>query len=386
MIITGGRVVIRPGKEIENGYVLIKNGLIAETGEMSKLPDITGLTQIDAGGCLVLPGFVDAHCHIGMWEDGLGFEGDDGNEDTDPCTPHLRAIDAINPLDRAFSEALEAGVTTVVTGPGSSNPIAGQLCALKTYGRRVDDMLISPCVGIKFALGENPKTSFHAKSQTPVTRMAVAAIIREQLQKAKRYMEDISAAQEDDDLEPPELDTKCEALLPLLSGEVKAHFHVHRADDIFTALRISQEFGLDPVLIHCTEGHLVADLLAQQGCKAVFGPLFSSRTKPELANYTPTAPGLAHQAGVEVAIATDHPEVPVHYLALSAALAVAEGMDKTAALAAITTKAAEICGISHRVGSLEPGKDADLLIFDRDPFALAVKPKMVILEGKVVKD
>ncbi len=385
MVITGGRVVIRPGQEIENGFVLIKDGVIAQTGEMPRLPDVTGLTQIDAGGCLVLPGFVDAHCHIGMWEDGLGFEGDDGNEDTDPCTPHLRAIDAINPLDRAFREAVEAGVTTVVTGPGSTNPIGGQLCALKTHGRRVDDMLISPCVGIKFALGENPKTSFHAKSQTPTTRMAVAALIREQLQKAKRYMEDCAAAQEDDELEPPELDAKCEALMPLLSGQIKAHFHAHRADDIFTALRLSQEFGLDAVLIHCTEGHLVADLLAEQGCKAVFGPLLSSRTKPELANYTPTAPGLAHRAGVRVAIATDHPEVPVHYLALSAAIAAAEGMDKTAALAAITTEAAEICGISHRVGSLEQGRDADVLIFDRDPFALAAKPRTVILGGRVVK-
>ena len=257
MIIQGGTIHIGDGTVIEDGYIRLVGGKIVEVapgdyqGEDSQL--------LDARGKIVTPGFIDAHCHVGMWEEGLDFEGDDGNEVTDPCTPQLRALDAINPLDRAFEEALDYGITTVITGPGSANPVAGQICAMKTYGRVVDRMTIQAPVGMKFALGENPKQVYSEKSQAPVTRMAIASIIRGELQKAQRYLEDQRKAQEDEDTDPPELDVKLEALTPVLERKIKAHFHTHRADDICTALRIIREFGLDGVIVHGTEGHLVPD-------------------------------------------------------------------------------------------------------------------------------
>ena len=387
MLIIQGRIFIGDGREIEQGYVRIdEKGTIAQVGSMSELRGTDGEEIIEADGCLLTPGFIDGHSHIGMWEDSLGFEGDDGNEDTDPCTPHLRAIDAINPLERSFSEALAAGVTSVVTGPGSSNPIAGCITAMKTRGTCVDEMVIRENVGIKFALGENPKAAFHAKTQSPVTRMAIAALIREQLQKARRYMEDKAEAEADEELEMPEFDAKCEALIPLLKRECRAHFHAHRADDIYTALRIAREFDLDYLLIHCTEGHLIADELRRAGAGVITGPMFCTRTKPELSHYTPATSGVLAAAGVEVAVCTDHPELPVQYLALSAGLAAAEGMDRIKALMAITSVPAHLCGIDHRVGTIRAGLDADLLIFDRDPFAVGTRPKIVMVNGKICVD
>ncbi len=383
MIITGGKIITCAGQTLEDGYIRIAGGKIAEVAPGK--PPVAGRPTLDAGGCLVLPGFVDAHTHLGMWEDGLGFEGDDGNEDTDPCTPHLRAVDAINPLERSFSEALRAGVTTVVTGPGSSNPIGGQLAAIKTYGNRVDEMLLGT-VGIKFALGENPKVSFHAKNQAPVTRMAIAALIREQLYKARRYSEALEQSQQDEDREPPEYDAKCEALLPLLSGKLQAHFHAHRADDIFTAIRLAEEFGLKLVLVHCTEGHLVAKQLAELGCSVICGPMLCSRSKPELRNAWAGTPAALLQAGVTTAISSDHPELPIAYLALGAGVAGAEGIGWQELLHSLTIYPAKICGLEKRVGSIEPGKDADLLIYDSDPFTVGAKPKMVIAGGKLVQN
>ena len=381
MIIFNGKIFLGDGQTLEQGWLRVENGRIAEIGE-GAAPKVAGEEMLDAAGMLVTPGFVDSHTNLGMWEDSLGFEGDDGNEDTDPCTPQLRAIDAVNPMERCFSEALAAGVTTVLTGPGSSNPIGGQFSALKTSGRAIDRMVVKELAGVKFALGENPKTSFHSRSQTPVTRMATAALIREQLSKAQRYRDDCKAAEEDDELDMPEYDAKCEALLPLLAGECKAFFHAHRADDVFTALRISREFGLDAVMVHATEGHLVAEELAQAKAKVIWGPMMCSRTKPELSNYTPAAPGLLSKQGIPVALCTDHPELPIQYLALSAALASAEGMDRTSALNAITSVPAEICGIADRVGKIAVGMDADLLLFDRDTFAVGTKPVVVFVNGK----
>ncbi|MBC8545338.1 amidohydrolase [Clostridiaceae bacterium NSJ-31] len=382
MVIINGKIVTMAGPTIEKGYIRTQGTKIAEVGPMEEYQPAQGEEVIEAAGAGVYPGFVDAHCHIGMWEDSMGFEGDDGNEDTDPCTPHLRALDAINPTERCFSEALAGGVTTVVVAPGSANPIAGQVCAMKTRGCCVDDMLLRENIAVKLALGENPKITYHAKGQAPTTRMATAALIREQLAKTRRYLEDKEAAAEDEELDEPELDFKCEALIPLLKREVKAHIHAHRADDICTAVRICEEFDLDYLLIHCTDGYKLTERLAARGAGAVTGPLIGSRTKPELAGQALENPGLLSKAGVKTAICTDHPEVPIQYLALSAGIAVRGGMDYDEALKAITIYPAELCGIADRVGSIEPGKDADLVFFFGDPLSVYAKPKLVIVNGE----
>ncbi|MDR1892785.1 MAG: amidohydrolase, partial [Oscillospiraceae bacterium] len=314
-------------------------------------------------------------------EDSLGFEGDDGNEDTDPVTPHLRAMDAVNPNDRCFAEARAAGVTTVVTGPGSSNPIAGQMCALKTVGARVDDMLLRAPLAIKLALGENPKTVYHGKNQAPVTRMATVALIREAFLKAQKYLEQKGRADEDSDFDPPEFDIKSEALLPALTGEIPVHIHAHRQDDMFSALRIAAEFNLRPVMVHGTEGHLIAEVLARESVPVLCGPNLCDRSKPELSGLDPAAPGNLSRAGVKIALITDHPVIPSQYLNLCAGLAIREGLDSETALRALTADAAEICGLASRVGSLEPGKDADFSVWSGDPFTLAAKPFAVAIDG-----
>ena len=368
---------------IKNGYVLIKNGRIIDVGPMDFCPNDE--EKYDLSGLTIYPGFIDAHCHLGMWEDGLSFEGDDGNEDTDPATPHLRALDAINPADYSFKEAIEAGVTAVVTGPGSANPVAGQMVAIKTYGTRVDDMVIKAPVAMKFALGENPKNTYHSKDETPSTRMATAAIIREQLKKAQRYQRDLLAAEEDEDADEPEIDIKSEALVDVVEGKIQSHFHAHRSDDIFTAIRLAKEYDLDLVLIHCTEGHLNAGKLAEEKAKAVVGPLICTRTKPELSNERDENAAILKKAGVEVAICTDHPEVPIKYLPLSAGIAVRAGMDHDDAVRAITSVPAKIMGLDDKIGSIAPGKDADLAAFKGDPLSVYEEPVWVIAGGKIVK-
>lgn len=368
------------GLEYNDGFVAFENGIITDVGPTAA-GTATDKDCMDAGGRLLLPGFLDAHCHVGMWEDGLGFEGDDGNEETDPVTPQLRAIDAVNPLDRCFREAVEAGITTVVTGPGSANPIGGQWLAMKTRGVRIDDMVIKAPVGVKFALGENPKSSYNAKNQTPVTRMATAALIREQLAKALRYMEDKERAAVDEDFDQPDYDIKCEALIPVLKREIKALFHAHRADDICTAIRIAKEFDLDYVLIHCTEGDLIPEVLKKENAALIIGPVICDRSKPELRNFSPRLGGLLHKEGLRFAICTDHPVIPVQYLSLSCMVASAEGLPPEEALRAVTCNTAKICGIFDRVGSITPGKDADFVLFDSDPLQSLVKPCAVFING-----
>lgn len=386
MLIINAKIYTMEDSLIENGYILIKDGIIKTIGDMSDLicQKCDGGEVIDVGGSLVFPGFIDAHCHIGMWEDSTGFEGDDGNEDTDPCTPQLRSIDAVNPLDINFREALNAGITTVATGPGSANVIAGQFAALKTGGKRIEDMVIKEPVAMKFALGENPKTVYHGKNQTPSTRMATAAIIREQLFKAKRYLQEYDSSCED--IDKPEFDFKCEALRPLLHKEIPAHFHAHRADDIFTAIRIAKEFDLNYVLVHGTEGHLIADVLASEKSVVLCGPLICDRSKPELKNLTPAGIGIMSREGVFTAITTDHPCVPIQYLTLCAGLAAANGMKWYEAMKAITINPAKILGIDSRVGSIAPGKDADIVVFEDDPLQISSKPKIIILNGKIAKE
>lgn len=369
---------------IKNGFVKISGNIIENVGKMEEL-DIENERVVDMKGKYLYPGFIDAHTHLGMVEDGLTFEGDDINEAVDPVTPNLRAIDAINPMDRCFSEALSAGVTTVITGPGSSNPIAGQMVAIKTYGTRIDNMIIKDPVSMKFSLGENPKNTFSEKSQSPSTRMAVAALIREQLSKARKYLLDKNEFFNDpDENEEPEFDAKNEALIPLLKREIPAHFHAHRSDDIFTAIRIAKEFNLDYVIIHCTEGHLIADELKRENTKVFSGPFLSDRSKPELVNLTPKTPGVLAKKGVKASIVTDHPVTPIQYLPVCASLAVREGMDAYEALKSITINAAEIAGIDNRVGSIEPMKDADILVFEHDALDFRSKPVEVFFEGKKV--
>ncbi len=368
---------------IKNGYVLIKDGSIIDVGPMEFCPKDG--ESYDLSGLTVYPGFIDAHCHIGMWEDGMSFEGDDGNEDTDPATPHLRALDAVNPGDRCFKEALEAGVTAVVTGPGSANPVAGQMVAMKTYGKCVDDMVIKAPVAMKFALGENPKNTYHSKDETPTTRMATAAIIREQLKKAQRYQRDLLAAEEDEDTDEPEIDVKSEALVAAVDRSIQSHFHAHRSDDIFTAIRLAKEYDLDLVLVHCTEGYLNAEKLADENARVIVGPLICTRTKPELAKECDENPAILKKAGVKVAICTDHPEVPIQYLPLSAGIAVRAGMDHDDAIRAITSVPAKILGLEHKIGSVAPGMDADLAIFKGDPLSVYETPIWVVAGGKIVK-
>ncbi len=383
MLIIHAHLHTMAGADIADGYLRTEGNQIAELGGMPVEPK-PGEEVIDAQGAGLYPGFVDAHTHLGMWEDGLTFEGDDGNEETDPVTPQLRAIDAINPVDRCFQEALHAGVTTVVTGPGSANAIGGQMAAVKTYGSCIDHMIVKAPFAIKMALGENPKSVYHGKNQAPSTRMSTAALIREQLYKAKRYQGELERAEKDEDFDMPEFDMKCEALLPALRREIQVHFHAHRADDIFTAVRIAKEFQLDYVVVHGTEAHLIAGGLVETGTRVLSDPFLCDRSKPELRNQTPSTPGILSGAGVPTAIITDHPVIPIQYLPVCAGLAVREGMDYEEALRAITINPAKICGLDHRLGSLEVGKDADLVLFDQDPLTIAAKPKMVIAGGKLV--
>ncbi len=389
---------------IERGYIAFDDGRI--TGIASGEPElIAGAEIIDAeatygANAAIYPGFIDGHTHLGLAEDSLTFEGDDINEATDPCTAQLRGIDAINPRDRCFEEARQGGVTCVAAGPGSANPIGGQIAVIKTAGRRVDDMIVAAPAAMKFALGENPKNVYHSKNQAPETRMATASVIRENLTKAKKYGEmwnkyyaaiekyktALAKAKKTDDDEPdepdePEYDAKCAALLPVVQGILPAHFHAHRADDIFTAVRISREFGLKYSIVHCTDGMSIADELAADGVTAFAGPNLCDRSKPELRSQSFENPGVLDRAGVKLGITTDHPVIPLQYLPLCAALAVRAGMDRLSALRAITINPAEILGIADRVGSLEPGKDADLAIWDGDPFEVMSRPASVWIDG-----
>ena len=365
---------------IEKGWVEITEGKITAVceGTPSSFEDV----DIDGGGAALYPGFIDAHTHVGLTTNGVGIESEDFNEESEPCSAQLRVIDAINPFDESFEKARNAGITAVLISPGSMNPVAGDIVAVSTDGRRIDNMLLRR-VGIKFALGENPKMTYMNRDETPCTRMAIAAMIREALLKAQRYMADKEAAESESDL--PELDPKSEALIPLLRGELKAHFHCHRADDIFTALRISREFGLDYVLIHCTDGHLIAGELALENAAAVVGPIICDPCKPELANITPKNAGLLAQHGVKTAICTDHSETPIEYLPLTVGIAVKNGMTFMQALEAVTINAAEIGGIDDLAGSIEAGKRADMVMFEGSPFEVMSEPKLVMINGTLIK-
>lgn len=360
--------------------VLIKDGFIKAVG--NNLTDDKAAVY-DAEGKWVLPGLIDAHCHIGMWEDGIGIEGADGNEMSDPVTPSLRAIDAINPFDRAFAQAREAGVTTVVTGPGSANVIGGQFAAVKTAGRRIDDMIVRAPLAVKVAFGENPKRVYNEQEKAPRTRMATAQLLRSALSRAQEYKRKTYGNIEREE-QLPERDLGMEALVMVLDGKIPLKAHCHRADDIMTALRIAKEFGVDITLDHCTEGHLVADILAKEHAKIILGPLFSTRPKIEMANLDMSAPVILHQAGIEFAITSDHPETPIWYLPVYAGLAARQGLPIEVALRSITINAAKVVGISDSLGSIEKGKCADIAVFDGYPLELASRCVLTLINGQAV--
>jgi imidazolonepropionase-like amidohydrolase len=379
--IKNGKLYTMSGEVIEKGSVLIEHGKIIAIGEKVEVPKDAEV--IDAGGKLVFPGFIDAHCHLGMWEDAIGFEGADGNEAVDPVTPHLRAIDAIYPMDRTFEEAREGGVTTVCTGPGSANVIGGIFSTIKTYGHRIDDMVIQETAALKVAFGENPKRTYSNQKKSPSTRMATAAILREQLFKASIYKEKLEKAKENPD-KKPDYDMKLEPLVKVLNKEIPLKAHAHRTDDIFTALRIAKEFDVNITLDHCTEGHLIIEDLLKENKYIISGPQLTERSKYELKNKTFKSPAMMSRAGLKVAITTDHPVVPIQYLSMCAGLAVKDGMDEMEALKAITINAAEVLGLKERLGSLEVGKDANIAIFDGHPFDVTSKSVVVLIDGEIV--
>ena len=385
MLVQNGVVHPMDGPVIPNGYVLLEGNKIKAVGSMDAVPQGWAGPVLDVAGGHILPGLVDAHCHLGMCGDGLGFEAEDDNESTDPCTPHLRALDGLNPLDRCFREAREAGVTTVLTGPGSGNPINGQGLAVKTIGRWAEEMVVLEPASLKLALGENPKTVYHERKETPMTRMGTAAIIRAQFSKALEYLDKQNKADAEEDTDPPDFDPKLEALLPALRGEVPVHIHAHRADDIATAVRLAREFGLKLVVVHGTEAHLLPELLAREHIPVITGPILTDRSKPELANSTSANPALLAKAGVEIAICTDHPVIPIQHLTLCAAVAARSGLEPEEALKAITLNGARLAGVDHRVGSLTPGKDADVVVTSGHPLDWMSRVEHVFIDGVQVK-
>lgn len=381
-LIKNAEILTMTGKNYNDGCILFDEKIIY----IGENKPFEADKVIDAKGNIVMPGLIDAHCHVGMFEDSLGFEGDDGNEDSDPVTPHLRAIDAINPFDRGFEEARGAGVTTVVTGPGSANPVGGQFAAVKTYGICVDDMILKAPAAMKFALGENPKAVYNEKNQTPVTRMGTMALIRELLIKAQNYKEQLDRYYEDeDDNEKPEFDIKLDAMLPVLSREIPVKIHAHRADDICSAIRLSKEFNIDVTIEHCSDGDRIADILEQEKLPIMLGPTLSDRSKPELKNLTFDTYRNLSERGIDVAIITDHPEITIGNLPLCAVMAVKNGMNEEKALEALTVTAAKNCRISDRVGTLEIGKDADLCIWTKKPTDFNAECINVFIDGKQAK-
>lgn len=385
LILKNGKLLTMAGPEFV-GDIAVENGKIIELGE--ELPTENAQVR-DVSGCYVMPGIVDAHCHIGMWEDSMGTEGADGNECTNPVTPELRAIDAINPYDRCFTEACAAGVTTCVTGPGSANVVGGQFVAMKTAGDSVEDMTLRFPVAMKAAFGENPKRVYGDSEKTPQTRMATAAILRKALLDAQEYGKKIEEG-EQDPAKRPSRDLGKEALLAVIKRELPMKIHAHRADDILTAIRIAKEFNIRFTLEHCTEGYLIPAqikrAIEEQGAGIIVGPLLSERSKIELRNLSFKAPKVLYDNGIEFAIMTDHPVIPEQYLTVCAALAVREGLPEEVALRAITIQAARITGIDDRVGSLEVGKDADIAVFNGHPLDFRTRCVLTLVNGKIAHE
>lgn len=382
LYIIGGRVLTMAGQSWEKGYVCIENGRIKELGPVkdgAPFPLPEGARVINALGYLVMPGLIEAHCHMGITEEKKGMEGDDCNETVDPITPQLRALDAINPMDAAFDDALRAGITSAMIGPGSANVVGGTFCFVKTSGRCIDDLTVLSPAAMKVAFGENPKVNYSGLEKSPATRMAIAAMLREELFKARRYYEKKCAG-----MKREEEDFRCEAWIPVFEGKIPLKAHVHRADDIQTAIRIAREFHLDMTLDHCSEGHLIPEKIKESGFPAIVGPDLASRSKIEVQNMAFKTIGILNQEGVKTAITTDHPVSLIQSLPVCAGFAVKSGLPEMEALKSITIYPAEICRTDHRVGSLEVGKDADIAIFDDLPIRVAARCMCVLIEGRIV--
>lgn len=403
-IIHNARVLTMTGKTFNPGYVIVDAQRLIDVQEGRPAADLIGSFTgriYDASGKYLLPGIIDAHCHVGLFDEGIAVEGEDGNEKTDPVLPHLQALDGIFHDDRGFRDALIHGITGVMTGPGSSNVIGGRFAFMRTGGRTVDDMVRLPLAAMKAALGENPKRAYGQKDKAPSTRMATAAILRQALSQAAAYKSAKTGSSEKKQPETP-LDMRWEAMQPVLSGEMMLKIHAHRADDILTAVRIANEYGLRYTLDHCTEGYLIADILAREyavgraedhgsGQKGkarlegiITGPLLSARSKPELGRAELENTAALIRAGLPVAIMTDHPVIPIQYLPVCAAVALRAGLNEEQVLAAITINAARLCGMDRELGSIEKGKIADLVIFDKHPLDFRGQPEIVICDGKPV--
>ena len=380
LLIKNGKIITMSDKNYENGCILIHDNKIVDILEYIEESD--NMEVIDAKGAWVMPGIIEAHCHIGLSEEGIRFEGDDINEATNPITAHLRAIDAINPLDIAFTDAIKGGITSAMTGPGSANVCGGKFVFMKMAGDSIDDMIVENDYAMKVAFGENPKRVYSSKSTSPSTRMATASILREALLKAKNYKNKKEEANKNG--EYFEIDFKQECWMDVLDKKIPLKAHAHRADDILTAIRIAKEFDVNMTLDHCTEGHLIAENIKKSGFSAIVGPSLMNRSKYELKNKTFETSGILNKHGVTVAITTDHPVVPIQYLPICAGFAAKAGLGVEEGLKAITINAAKICGVDDRLGSLEVGKDADIAIFTGNPMETFTETLYTIINGKIV--
>jgi imidazolonepropionase-like amidohydrolase len=381
-ILDGGKVLTMAGAIHDRGRVFIRDGKISAIGGVDELPlppAEEGWTVVDVAGKWLVPGLIDAHTHVGIGEQGIGREGMDTNETTDPVTPHLRALDATNPEDEAFRDALGAGITVVNVMPGSANVIGGLAVALKTVGNRIDRMVVRHPSGLKAAMGENPKRTYGDQKRMPGTRLGIAALLREQFTRAQGYLDKLDKLEEG---KPFERDLRMEALAMVLRHEIPMRIHAHRADDILTALRIRDEFGFDMVLDHSTEAFKIPDELTSRNIPAVLGPLLTSRYKVELRERNLRSAARLVQAGVKVALTTDHWVVPIQHLMLGLMLSVRDGLDREGALALVTKNPAEVLGIADRVGTLEVGKDADIAVFSGDPLDIMSRVEQVWVDGQ----
>lgn len=378
MVIINGKILPMEGKNIENGFVRIKGKKIAELGDMSEYESKKEDEVIDVQGAWVLPGLIEAHAHIGITEEKWGIMGDDCNEETLPVTPTLRAIDAVNPMDPAFHDAIEAGITSVMAGPGSANVVGGQFVFMKTQGRCIDNMIVRHPAAMKVAFGENPKVNYGDKDQLPSTRMGIAALLRKTLYEAVQYKADRengNLVQRDFEMEP---------WIPALNREIPLKAHAHRTDDILTAIRIAKEFEVDITIDHGTEAHLIADEIKESGFPVIVGPDLTARSKIEVKNMDFKTNKILHDAGVLFSITTDHPVSLIQYLPLCAGLAVKHGLPMEEGIKAITINPARICRVDDRVGSLEKGKDADIAIFSGNPLEVFTETLYTIIDGQVI--
>lgn len=382
LLIKNGKILTMAGIVLERGCILIENNKIKSIEESIDLPDDCEVTVIDAHGLWVLPGLIEAHCHIGITEEKIGIAGEDCNETTLPITPYIRALDAINPMDPAFHNAIQAGITSVMVGPGSSNIVGGQFLFMKTQGRVIDKMTVLEPAAMKVAFGENPKNSYKDLNKPPSSRMTIAALLREELFNAANYRKNKMKAESKG--EEAEEDFRLESWTPVLDRRIPLKAHVHRSDDILTAIRIAKEYHLKLTLDHCSEGHIIADEIKESGFPAIVGPDMTCKNKIELANADFKTAGILAKKGVLVALTTDHPVSLIQYLPICAGLAVRNGLGIEEALKAITINAAVICGVDDRVGSLEVGKDADIAIFTGNPMEVFTHTVYTIINGEII--